>query len=84
MCFSCAKCKAAVGAVVHWVSRKNRVARLLTENTERVTIEDVAGIDEAKGELHRNRRLPERPTKIPAPRRKNSPWLLAGGPSRNR
>ncbi len=36
-------------------------AKLLTENKNRVTFEDVAGVDEAKEELAGDRRLPEGP-----------------------
>ncbi len=36
-------------------------AKMLTEAHGRVTFEDVAGVDEAKQDLHRDRRIPARP-----------------------
>ena len=59
-------------------------ARLLTENKNRVTFDDVAGVDEAKEELQRDRRLPEGPRQVPAPGRQDPQGRPAGRPSRHR
>ena len=59
-------------------------ARMLTEKQGRVTFEDVAGIDEAKGELQEIVEFLQGPAEVPAPRRQNSEGRAAGRPTRHR
>ncbi len=54
-------------------------AKLLTENTHKVTFADVAGIDEAKEELEEIIQFLTRPQALHAPRRTHSQGRPAGG-----
>ena len=51
---------------------KSRRHGMLGEDQVSVTFADVAGVEEAKEEVVRDRRLPEGPGQIPAPRRQDS------------
>jgi cell division protease FtsH len=54
-------------------------AKLLTEKQGRVTFDDVAGIDEARRNSG-DRRVPEGPAEVPAPRRQDPKGVLLVGP----
>ena len=60
-------------------------AKLLTEKHGRVTFDDVAGIDEAKEELGRNRRIPAQSAAVLSPWAARFPKVRsAGWPSGHR
>ena len=55
-------------------------ARLLTENQQRVTFDDVAGRRGVEGRARGDHRLPARPEEVHAPRRPHPEGRAAGGP----
>ena len=59
-------------------------ARLLGEDQVNVTFADVAGVDEAKQEVWRDRRLPEGPGQVPEARRQDSQGRADGRLARYR
>ena len=59
-------------------------AKVYVETDTKVTFDDVAGVDEAKEELQRDRRLPQEPEGIRSARRAHSEGRAAGGAAGHR
>ena len=73
----------AAAAAGCWNFGRSRAQQITTKEHTNVTFDDVAGIEEAKEEVHGDRRVPQEPQEVPAPRRAHPARRAAGRRARH-